>query len=426
MSPSIFSVVSTALAVSHVALSLLLPTLNSAGRDSSSDPNSLVDVFSETKGVWSIKQARSTESSPDGPLALASLYTKYGIVVPGELDATMTRRWKRDSVSAAIKGSIDNSFAVSTRVGDSNKRFNLIFDTSSAGVWMLAKEAISNDFQEPYTPGGSISSGLMQGYSWQIEHLNGKAASGDVYRDSISFGTRKRSLGCQNQAIQVARSSYGFETAVGMSGVMGMAFSSRNPVRPEPQLNFFDNVVDQLEEKVFTVDMKHFVAGTVEFGSIDSDKYTGDIGYTDVFNEDGYWNFTVGGLTSKAKPSGTGTEYAVADTTSPLVMVPMPYIIEYYGKVPGARWSDRYGGVIFPCDSEMPDFTFDVGGVEIAIPALYMKFSIFDGNGDYCFGGIQSSHELGFSLIGSIAFKSAFVVFDPVKSRIGWARKQSV
>ncbi|KAL5611534.1 uncharacterized protein BROUX77_001690 [Berkeleyomyces rouxiae] len=423
MTVSVSSAVVTALSVSQVTLALLIPTLNPSGSALAFDSNSLVDAVPDAEDSWPVKQARNDESGPDGPEALASIYTKYKKPVPEELDAIITRRRKRDSFQATIQDTFNKAFTIRTNIGLSEKKFDLIVDTASAGLWVLSEEAANTKLQESYIPENSLSSEKMNGYLWEIAQFNGKTASGDVYTDFVSFDTSKGPVSFENQAIQVANSASGFDRMAGVSGVMGMAFGSRNPIKPEPQPTFFDNVMDSLDEKVFTIDMKQLAAGSVEFGAIDSQKYYGDIGYADVLNENGYWNFTIGGLFNGATPAADSVEYVVADTSSSFVMLPMPYVTMYYSQIVGAGYSDRYGGALFPCDSEVYDFTFEVGGVEMAIPAEDIKFSKLRGNPDYCFGALQSSDKLGFNLIGSTAFKSSFVVFDPVNFKIGWAKK---
>ncbi|KAL5611492.1 uncharacterized protein BROUX77_001648 [Berkeleyomyces rouxiae] len=138
--------------------------------------------------------------------------------------------------------------------------------------------------------------------------------------------------------------------------------------------------------------MIQFCIGALDFGVIDNKGYTGDIGYADVLNDKGPWNFTIRGLTSDTTPSNDGTD-------------------------------DKHAGYVFPCDGTIPEFTFEIGGVQIAVPGDYMKHSVLEDEPHLCFGGLQPSEGLSFNIVGTIAFKSAFVVFDPVSPKIGWAKK---
>ncbi|KAL5611532.1 uncharacterized protein BROUX77_001688 [Berkeleyomyces rouxiae] len=291
------------------------------------------------------------------------------------------------------------------------------------GPWMLSEDAAIPGMQKPYYPERSHTSEELQGYTWVSKNSNGKGPSGNVYLDMITLDTASRRFAARSQAIQLANSAPGYQNMKGFCGVMGMAFGSRNPIKPEPQPTTFENIMGKLTEKLFTVNMRHLKDGTLEFGHIDKNAYTGDIGYSDVLNGEGYWNFTIGGLTSDKESAERKTEYVIADTASALVMLPMQYNTAYYGQITDALYSDEHGGFVFPCANQVPDFTFEVGGVELTIPGVFMKTSTFDDDPNLCFGGLQSSGDLGFNIIGGIAFKSAFVAFDPINAKIGWAKK---
>ncbi|KAL5612048.1 uncharacterized protein BROUX77_002204 [Berkeleyomyces rouxiae] len=411
MRPSFSSLVAATLAVSQACLAL---------PPSSPFSNPISTSRSEHNGAWSIKQVRNTDSRPDGLMALASIYKKYNRPIPENLEAIVTRNRKRDQFFATISD-VWGTVSIPTRIGLPGQVYNLILDTASSGIWVLSEQAAKPELQAAYNPENSDTADLMKDYSWEIRHLAGEAASGDVYLDFVSI-TPHDGIRCRSQAVQVANYASGLWNVEHISGVMGLAFSSRNPIKPEPQPNIFDNMANQLDEKIFTVDLQHII-GIVDFGYIDKDKYAGEIGYADIFTEDGYWNFTIEGLMSDTTPPASGIEYAIADTATSLLMLPMTYASAYYKRVPNAWYSIVHGGFVFPCSSEMPDFSFKVGGVEIAIPGDILRFSSFNQKATLCFGGLQPSDELGFNIVGTVAFKSAFVVFDPVNFKIGWAKK---
>ncbi|KAL5606028.1 uncharacterized protein BROUX77_003221 [Berkeleyomyces rouxiae] len=415
---SLSSIVATTLTASNIVSGL--PPLK--GRFPGLDSTSSIDSPG-LKNFHSIKEIRATHANQDGQAALAKIYEKYRVRVPQDLDSALARRRKRDTFSTPLQYTTQDVAQISAKVGVSQEKVNLILDTSSSGVWLLSEEAVNSEFQKPYVPEKSFSAERMEGYTWEMEHLNGRTAFGDVYQDMVSIDTVGYSLTSYNQAVQLAIAASRFWNLKDVSGVMGMAFSSRNAITPEPQPNFFDNVVEKLDEKVFTVDMKHLATGAVEFGHVDSNKYAGNIGYTEVFNQDGYWNFTLGGLINDATSPFSGVEYAIADTSSSLMLLPMQYNMAYYKQISDSEYSSKHGGFIFPCDTTMPDFAFVVGDVELVIPGSYIEFSVLDDDSDLCFGGLQPSDNLGLNIVGSIAFNSAFVVFRPIDAKIGWATK---
>ena len=74
----------------------------------------------------------------------------------------------------------------------------------------------------------------------------------------------------KNQAVELAQYvSDQFLQDINNDGLLGLAFSSINTVRPEQQLTFFDNVKSSLSAPLFAVDLKKGEAGTYAFGTID-------------------------------------------------------------------------------------------------------------------------------------------------------------
>ncbi|KAL5612679.1 uncharacterized protein BROUX77_002835 [Berkeleyomyces rouxiae] len=420
MSPSISSAVVTALTLFHCTLAL--PAVGSS-EDLATHPGPAIGSTATSGEDFSVKQTRNTRFSSDGSRALASVYRRFDVKMPENLAAAVDRLEKRDSRFTSIWGIEDKAFLVRVMLSRFQQPFKFVFDLTSAGVWALSKKGAQDQRYIKHLPEYSTSAAKMEGYYWAGKNLNGKFAFGDVYQDEVSIGTIDPVLASKRQAIQLVDTISQFDYTEEVAGIIGMAFSSRNLIRPEPQLNFFDNVVESLDEKVFTVDMKHGELGTLEFNTINTERYIGDIGYSDVLNEKGLWNFTIGGLISDTAPLTSRTEYAMADTVSSLILLPMQYNTAYYKQVPGCKYLEEHALFIFPCDSTLPDFTFEVGDVPITIPGNYLTYSALDDEPDFCFGVLQPSNELGFNVLGTTAFKSAFVVFDPVSPKIGWAKK---
>lgn len=62
------------------------------------------------------------------------------------------------------------------------------------------------------------------------------------------------------------------------------------PVMPTQQSVFWQTA--NLQDPVFTADLKKAAPGSYDFGFIDNSKYTGSIAYTPVDNSQGVWGFT--------------------------------------------------------------------------------------------------------------------------------------
>jgi len=170
-------------------------------------------------------------------------------------------------------------------------------------------------------------------------------------------------------------------------------------------------------------------AGTYDFGKIDKSKHTGKITYTDVDSSNGFWMFEasgygVGNGTFKSAPFK-----GIADTGTTLAMLPTTVVQTYYKAVRGAKIDQQQGGYVFPCSANVPDFVMGVGKdktIKITVPGKFIKYAPTDATGKTCFGGIQTDEGIGFSILGDIVLKAAFVVFDASGEtpRLGWAKKK--
>lgn len=167
------------------------------------------------------------------------------------------------------------------------------------------------------------------------------------------------------QAIGLPTSvSSSFAADSASNGLVGLAFSKLNTIRPAQQKTFFDNVAPLLSQSVFTANLKHGTAGGYEFGAIDSTQFSGQLTQVPVNSRTGFWEFTstqiaVGTGAPQTITGGSGI--AIADTGTSLMIVDPAVVTAYWGQVAGATNSAQSGGVIFPCNSALPDFSVAIG-----------------------------------------------------------------
>jgi hypothetical protein len=222
-----------------------------------------------------------------------------------------------------------------------------------------------------------------------------------------------------------------------VDGLLGLGFSSINTVAPKKQKTFFENAKDDHGAGVFTADLQHDAPGTYTFGIINKTAYTGDVVYTDIDPSNGMWTFKSTGFAVGDGELNKTSITTIADTGTSLIWLPDDINKAYYSQVEGAKVDKTAGGYVFPCDAKLPDFTFIIGdsNTGVTVPGAYMNFAPLEGpkpsgkrsdessQSGTCFGGLQSSSDSGLNIIGGVALKAAFVVFDAEKRRIGFAKK---
>lgn len=167
-------------------------------------------------------------------------------------------------------------------------------------------------------------------------------------------------------------------------------------------------------------------AGTYDFGFIDEKKYTGEIAYTAVDADQGFWNFTSSGYGVGAGDFTESQINGIADTGTSLLFLPTEAVTDYYSQVKDAKNDLDYGGYVFPCAGELPPFVFGIEDARFTIPPAYMNYGeVTEGSG-VCFGGLQDGGAMGHdvNVWGAVALKAVYVVFNGAEPPIiGFAEK---
>jgi hypothetical protein len=126
----------------------------------------------------------------------------------------------------------------------------------------------------------------MQGASWSISYGDGSGAAGMVGMDVVNIGGATAT----RQAVELATAvSQSFAKDANNDGLVGLAFSNLNTVKPTKQTTFFDTVMPQLAMPVFSVDLKSDATGTYEFGAIDNTRFDGQLTTIPVNSQTGFW-----------------------------------------------------------------------------------------------------------------------------------------
>ncbi|GAO13407.1 hypothetical protein UVI_02014140 [Ustilaginoidea virens] len=295
------------------------------------------------------------------------------------------------------------------------------FDTGSADLWVLStglgvSVAAGHG---AYDPAKSASFRPMNDSRFSIRYGDGSGAAGIVGTDAVDVG----GASFPNQAVELATAvSRQFMQDQSGDGLLGLAFSHLNTVRPQKQRTFFDNIKASLAEPVFTADLRKAAAGTYTFGSIDRSRFRGPLAWIPVNTTLGFWQFGSERFAVNRGPvqASTAGNQAVADTGTTLILADAKVVTAYYALVKGAQSSPQVGGFTFPCDAKLPDLELDAGGVYMAkVSGNDMNYAeVGDGT---CFGGVQAAPPGQLSIYGDIFFKSQFVVFNAGNDTLGMA-----
>ncbi|KPM38239.1 Endothiapepsin [Neonectria ditissima] len=376
---------------------------------------------------FSVAQVKNPKYNKNGPVALAKAYKKFGVPLPDALAAAVnkiktTHQARSEGTVTTSPTEDDSEWLTPVQIGTPPQTLSLDFDTGSSDLWVFSTETAANEVngQTTYSPSKSTTSKKLSGATWSIQYGDGSSSSGDVYTDKVTVG----GLTVSAQAVEAAQTvSDTFTSESDLDGLLGLGFSSINTVQPKQQKTFFDSALSQLDSPVFTADLKHNKPGKYNFGFIDTSAYTGAISYTKVDSSQGWWQFTSAGYAVGTGTFASSPITGIADTGTTLLLLPSKIVKAYYAQIKGARNDSSVGGYVFSCTATIPTFTFAVGSTHFTIPAAYLNYAPLEEGSSTCFGGLQSSDDIGVNIFGDIALKAGFVVFDGGNVRLGWAKK---
>lgn len=250
-------------------------------------------------------------------LVYARALRKFNGTIPSHVQGVVDRFALLSKREGSEEGTVstsptesDSEYITTISVGTPAQNLPMDFDTGSSDLWVMGPTI--SGASKTYNPSDSSSATQMTGSTWSISYGDGSSSSGNVYKDTVTIGN----LTVSDQAVEVATTvSSEFTQDDSMSGLVGLAMSSLNTVKPTAQQTWFDNIKSSLASGVFTADLNHEKAGTYGFGFIDESAYTGTMYYADLVtsgNYGGYWTFAasgyaVGGGSSTTSGSGSSS-----------------------------------------------------------------------------------------------------------------------
>jgi hypothetical protein len=233
-------------------------------------------------------------------------------------------------------------------------------------------------------------------------------------------------LKVENQAIELAETlSAQFQQGTG-DGLLGLAFSNINTVKPQAVRTPIENMIAQEDipksAELFTAKLGSWKDADepdkgesfYTFGFIDQDTVTASgeqVYYTPIDNSQGFWLFDSASVIVNGKTISRSGNKAIADTGTTLALVDDETCQAIYDAIPGAHYDEDSQGYIYPSNTtedKLPVISFAVGDKQFVVQKEDLGFA--EAKSGYIYGGIQSRGSMTMDILGDTFLKGIYAV----------------
>ncbi|KAH8697059.1 putative aspergillopepsin A precursor [Talaromyces proteolyticus] len=389
----------------------------------------------------SLKTVRNVNTASDIPSGLAQHVrglARYGGTIPEGLTALL-RRENIGSTGSSYDAPTGEWVTIAS-FGTPPQELPIIIDTGSWDCVVYSSQSEKSGLPANtslYEPDNSRTAKKLDGFTFKVIYGNGDQetsgdieVNGDVFLDVLTIG----GVTAPAQAVEsVINYTAGF-ASLDASGIVGMALSKNNTVKPVKQHTFFDNLKDQLAMPVLTADLYLEAESHYDFGFINHSLIHGDITWAAVNTSDsqqGWWSISVEGYQVGSEAYVASAFPSIVDTGTLQNLFPPSVVSAYYEQVPAAVNSTEYGAFVFPCNQTLPDFAVKINGRSFTVPGSLLNVAQLSNT--TCMGNIQAippATDGGLpqptACLGATFMLQHLLVFDLGTLQVGIAKKRYI
>ena len=370
---------------------------------------------------------------------------------------SVLRKRQADTITTEISN-FGLLYLINVTVGTPSQEFSLQLDTGSSDLWIPSADSDICSYASYYCVYGAFNSNDSSTFQedqdfgqFSISYVDGTAIDGIYFNDTLNIDNTK--ITDATMALALVASSD--------QGIMGVGFreneSSTSPSRPDQGLGpaftyptVLDNLVSQnlIKSRTYALWLDDLSdnTGTILFGGVDTEKYTGPLISLPIqndFQSGSRTSFTVAWTNFSVNTGSTILNYApsspqpaILDSGTSLTYLP-DNIVEQLFTGFGITTDPSIGNVV-PCTQIANNYTFTytfggANGPSISVPLSEILFPLVDtdyqpytgttnpSDPQLCQFGIDNAGS-GPILLGDTVLRSAYVVYDLENFQIGLAQ----
>lgn len=343
-----------------------------------------------------------------------------------------TQRDRLRKRASTVQVTLDNEstlYFANVTLGTPSQALRLDIDTGSSDLWANSADSdLCQQYATECAQSGTYSANSSSSYSivnseFAIKYADGSYAIGDYAKESLNIG---------GTTLTDVQFGIGYNST-SSQGILGVGYTT-NEASISTTGKTYANVPQLMVSQGKTATAAYSLwlndldanTGSILFGGVDSDKYTGTLSTVPIIKESGtYQEFVIGLSSLSAAGQSLFTDSPIPvllDSGSSLSYLPTQYAQALF-TVFNAAYDSSSGAAVVSCDlassSSTVDFSFS--GVNISVPMN--ELVIIDGyrrGVAVCILGISDA-EGSTSVLGDTFLRSAYVVYDLTNNEISLA-----
>ncbi|GAB7354857.1 hypothetical protein MBLNU459_g5233t1 [Dothideomycetes sp. NU459] len=346
-------------------------------------------------------------------------------------DQNRLRRRQTKTITEKLDNEETLYFANVT-MGTPAQSLRLHIDTGSSDLWVnTATSAFCSGRGSPCAIAGTYSPNSSSTYEYvnslfNITYVDGSGSAGDYATDVVRIGGAT----LENQEFGIGYTSSSAE------GIIGIGYAANEAI-VEYQTQTYANVPQKMVQAGLINSVAYSLwlndldasTGSILFGGINTDKYTGSLQTLPILKEEGIYAEFLIALTAvgfDGKEGSIASNLATAallDSGTSLMYLPDSIASSIFTAT-GAVYNEEQGAAIVNCklaeNSSTIDFTFSGPTISVAMSELVIVAG-YEGNKPICILGVAPAGD-STTVLGDTFLRSAYVVYDLSNNEISLAQ----
>jgi len=329
----------------------------------------------------------------------------------------LASKYSSDPASVVINDYQNSQYYGEIAIGTPGQKFNVIFDTGSADLWVASSNCDSSCGSHAEYDSSKSSTYVANGAPFNITYGSGPVG-GYQSIDNTNVG----GLVVKSQTFAEVTNAAGLGAAYKLGkfdGILGLAFPVLSVMKvPTVFENLYTQKLIPENQFAFYLGNSDKDAGELVLGGSDPAHYSGSLTWVPLKSAT-YWEITMGGLTVAGTSYGANNN-AIVDSGTSLLTGPSADV-KKIAKQLGAREYLNTGEYLVSCSATLPDFDFVIDGKTYTL--TQKDYLIPDG--DLCvlgMMGLDVPRPNGpLWILGDIFMRKYYTVFDVANTRVGFA-----